>query len=92
MKINQKEEKGGIKLGFWEGEQCEYCNGPIVEKIIDLPRKVGDKYVLIKNVPVGVCKKCGTKYYAANVLKSIESSIYGRRKIESKISMAVYSL
>ena len=79
-------------MGFWHGEQCEYCKGPIVEKIIDLPRKVGDKYVLIKNVPVGVCKKCGTKYYAANVLKTIESSVRGRRKAESKISMAVYSL
>lgn len=79
-------------MGFWDGEQCEYCNGSIVEKIIDLPRKVGDKYVLIKNVPVGVCKKCGTKYFTANVLKTIKSSVCGRRKIESKIPMAVYSL
>jgi len=84
--------KGGIKMGFWEGEQCEYCNGLIVEKIIDLPRKLGDKYVLIRNVPAGICKKCGTKYYTANVLKTIESSVCGRRKIESKIPMAVYSL
>jgi YgiT-type zinc finger domain-containing protein len=84
--------KGVIELGFWEGEQCEYCNGPIVERIINLPRKVGEKYVLIRNVPVGVCKKCGTKYYAANVLKTIESSVRGRRKAESKIHMAVYSL
>jgi YgiT-type zinc finger domain-containing protein len=84
--------KGGIKVGFWDGEQCEYCKGPIVEKIIDLPRKVGNKYVLIRNVPVGVCKKCGTKYYAANILKTIESSVCGRRKAERKIPMAVYTL
>jgi len=84
--------KGGIKLGFWEGEQCEYCKGPIVEKIMDLPRKVGGRYILVRNVPVGVCKKCGTKYYTASVLKTIESSICGRRKAESKIPMAVYSL
>lgn len=79
-------------MGFWEGEQCEYCNGPIVEKIMDLPRKVGKRHILIKNVPVGVCKKCGTKYYAANVLKTIESSVYGRRKAVNEIPMAVYSL
>jgi YgiT-type zinc finger domain-containing protein len=84
--------KGGITLGFWDGEQCEYCNGPIVEKKVDLPRKVGKRYVLIKNVPVGVCKKCGTRYYSANVLKTIESNIRGRRKAEAKIPMAVYSL
>jgi len=84
--------KGGINLGFWDGEQCEYCGGPIVEKLIDLPRKVGKRYILIRNVPVGVCKKCGTKYYAANVLKTIESSVCGRRKAVNEISMAVYSL
>jgi YgiT-type zinc finger domain-containing protein len=50
-----------------------------------------DNYILIKNVPVGVCKKCGKKYYTANVLKTIELIICGRRKIESKIPMAVYS-
>jgi len=84
--------KGGIILGFWEGEKCEYCNGPIVERTVDLSRKAGKSYVLIKNVPAGVCKKCGTRYYAANVLKTIESSVRGRRKADGEISMAVYSL
>ncbi|MBU3934799.1 YgiT-type zinc finger protein [Patescibacteria group bacterium] len=84
--------KGGITLGFWDDEKCEYCNGPIIEKIVDLPRKIGKRYVLIKNVPAGVCKKCGTRYYAANILKTIESSICSRRKAESEIPMAVYSL
>lgn len=44
--------KGGIKLGFWDGKQCEYCNGPIIEKIMDLPRKVGENYILIQLCPV----------------------------------------
>lgn len=78
-------------MGFWEGERCEYCNGSIVERKVDLPRKVSGKYVLIKNVPVGICRECGVRYYAANVLKTIEASIK-RRKIEKKIPMAVYSL
>jgi len=90
--VLESAEEGGINLGFWDDERCEYCNGSIVEKIVDLPRKVGERYVLIKNVPVGVCKKCGTRYFAANVLKTIESSICNRRKAESEISMAVYSL
>ncbi len=79
-------------MGFWDGEKCEYCGGPIVEKVIDLPRKAGEQYVLIRNVPVGVCKECGTRYYAANVLKTIESSVLGRRKAEGEICMPVYSL
>lgn len=79
-------------MGFWDKERCEYCNAVIVEKIIDLPRKVGRRYVLIKNVPAGVCKGCGSRYYAANVLKSIETIVRGRKKAEKEIPMAVYSL
>jgi YgiT-type zinc finger domain-containing protein len=79
-------------MGFWDGEHCEYCNGLIIEKMIDLPRKVGEGYVLVRNVPAGVCTECGTRYYAANVLKTIEEIIHGRQQAEREISMAVYSL
>lgn len=78
-------------MGFWESERCEYCNGPIVERIVELTRKVGGEYILVKNVPAGVCKECGMHYYTANVLKSIEASI-NRRKRVKEIPMAVYSL
>ncbi|RQW06575.1 YgiT-type zinc finger protein [candidate division KSB1 bacterium] len=78
-------------MGFWEGERCEYCNGAIIEKKLDLSRKVTGKYVLIENVPTGVCTQCGTRYYAANVLKTVEESIRGRRKAEREIVVPVYS-
>lgn len=84
--------QGGVVMGFWDGERCEYCNGLIVEKRVDLTRKVGENYVLIENVPAGVCTECGTRYYAANVLKTVEETIRGRRKAEREILMAVYSL
>ncbi len=79
-------------MGFWDKERCEYCNGIIIEKTIDLPRKVGKRYVLIKNVPAGICKGCGIRYYTASVLKTIEAVVHGRKKAEKKIPMAVYSL
>jgi YgiT-type zinc finger domain-containing protein len=77
---------------FWEGERCEYCEGLIVEKLIDMSRKVEGKYVLIENVPAGVCTECGTRYFTANVLKTIEETIRGRRKAEREILVPVYSL
>ncbi len=79
-------------MGFWNGETCEYCSGTIVEKRVTLHRRVDGNYVLIENVPAGVCMQCGTRYYAANVLKTIEESIRGRRKAERKILVPVYSL
>jgi len=78
-------------MGFWENERCEYCNGEIIEKKLDLSRKVGGRYILIENVPTGVCTQCGTRYYAANVLKTVEESIRGRRKAEREIIVPVYS-
>lgn len=79
-------------MSFWEGETCEYCDGPIVEKRVTLHRKVKGNYVLIENVPAGVCTQCGTRYYAVNVLKTIEESVRGRRKAEREVLVQVYSL
>lgn len=79
-------------MEFWKDERCEYCGGRIVEKRVDLPRKVAKKYVLIENVPAGVCTECGTRYYAANVLKTIEATVRKRRKAEREVVMPVYSL
>ena len=78
--------------GFWEDERCEYCAGSIVERKVDLPRKLAGKYVLVENVPAGVCTGCGSRYYAANVLKTVEETIRGRRKAEREIRVPVYSL
>ena len=79
-------------VGFWGGETCEYCGGPITEKRVTLHRKVKGNYVVIERVPAGVCTECGTRYYAANVLKTVEESIRGRRKAEREVRVPVYSL
>ncbi len=79
-------------MSFWESETCEYCGGTIVEKRVTLHRKVRGQYVLLENVPAGVCTQCGTRYYAANVLKTIEASIRGRRQAERELVVPVYSL
>ncbi|HEV8718023.1 MAG TPA: YgiT-type zinc finger protein [Candidatus Binatia bacterium] len=79
-------------MEFWQDERCEYCGGQIKEKRVDLPRKVAKKYVLIENVPAGVCAKCGTRYYAANVLKTIEELVRRRQKAAREMVMPVYSL
>jgi len=79
-------------MGFWDNEICEYCGGPIVEKRVTLHRKVRGKYLIIENVPAGVCTQCGTRYYAANVLKMIEETTRGHRKVRREVRVPVYSL
>ena len=77
---------------FWEGERCEYCNGLIHEKKTELSRKVKRKHILIENVPTGVCAECGTRYYSANVLKTIQEATSSRRKPKPELRVPVYSL
>ncbi len=79
-------------MSFWDNETCEYCNESIVEKLVTLHRQVGGQYVLIENVPAGVCAECGTRYYAANVLKMVEDSTHGKRQVPREMVVPVYAL
>lgn len=79
-------------MNFWEGETCEYCGGAIVERRVTLHRVINGHYVLIEDVPAGVCTECGTRYFAANVLKMIEETTRGRRKADREELVPVYSL
>ena len=53
---------------------CEYCEGTVCERILDRePISHHRGIVVLENVPVGVCDHCGAHYYAAPVLKRVES-------------------
>jgi len=76
---------------FWTDETCEYCGGNIVEKRVTLHRKVRGGYILLENVPAGVCTQCGTRYYTTNVLKTIKESLRGRWKAAREEVVPVYA-
>jgi len=76
---------------LWQGETCEYCGGEIVEKHVTMHRKIKDNYILLENVPEGVCTQCGTCYYSANVLKTIEENLRGCRKASREVVVPVYA-
>lgn len=80
------------EVSFWEGETCEYCSGAIKDKRVTLHRKHRGKYVLVENVPAGTCTQCGTRYFSANVLKTVEESIRGRRPVKRETLVPVYSM
>lgn len=92
MKTSPDEQVQAETDGFWAGETCEYCNGTIVEKRVTLHRKVKGHYVLLENVPAGVCTECGTRYFSANVLKTIEESVRGRKSAQREELVPIYAL
>ena len=79
------------QISFWDGEVCEYCGGPIVERLVTVHRQIEGRYLIFEDVPVGVCRECGTRYYAANILKQMEERARGQRATR-EVLVPVYVL
>jgi len=69
-----------------------HCNERLVEQKVYYTLEVEGQLIVIENVPTGVCTECGTRYYSANVLKTIEETVSGRRKATREVRVPVYSL
>jgi YgiT-type zinc finger domain-containing protein len=53
---------------------CEYCNGVVRERILARePISHHRGIVVLENVPIGICERCGAHYFAAPVLKRAEA-------------------
>ena len=53
---------------------CEYCEGTVRERVIEREPIAHHRGIaVLENVPIGVCDHCGAHFYAALVLKRIES-------------------
>lgn len=51
---------------------CEHCQGTVRERRFDREaiRHKGT-FVILEDVPIGVCDKCGARYYHASVLRRV---------------------
>ena len=55
------------------GYKCEYCNGIVQERVVKREAfKHRNGFVILENVPVGVCDKCGYRYYHSSLLRRAE--------------------
>jgi len=69
---------------------CEYCDGMVRENIVE--REVfrhRKGMVILEHVPVGVCDKCGERYYGAEVLHRVHNIATGRTKPLRKVSVPI---
>ena len=50
------------------GYKCEYCEGTVKECIIDRESfKHKDGFVILEDVPIGICDRCGYRYYHSTI-------------------------
>jgi len=60
------------------GYRCEYCEGKVQAKRVDreaFKHKAG--FVILEEVTIGVCDRCGNRYYSADTLKRIQAIAEG---------------
>jgi YgiT-type zinc finger domain-containing protein len=72
------------------GYHCEYCDGIVRQRIVEheaFKHRAG--FVILENVPVGVCDTCGSRYYHASLLRRVEEIAAKKRLPERMESVPV---
>ena len=51
---------------------CEHCDGTVRQRVVEREalRHKGT-FVILEDVPIGVCDKCGSRYFDASVLRRV---------------------
>ena len=69
------------------GYKCEYCDGVVQERIVALEAfKHRDGFVILEDVPIGVCDKCGYRYYHSALLHRVEE-IAAKKEAPKRVEM-----
>ena len=53
-------------------DACEYCGAKVRERRVTIDLRRGAALCVFQNVPVGVCSKCGERYYPGPVLERLD--------------------
>ena len=75
------------------GYKCEYCEGSVKEHIVEkevFKHRAG--FVMLEGVPIGVCDRCGYRYYHSTILQKVEEIAEGREAPERTESIPVAHL
>ena len=69
--------------------ECEYCAGTIKPKKATVEHWYDGKLVIIRDVPIGVCNKCGERYYEAETLEQLDMIAQESESAQERMSVPV---
>ena len=72
-----------------EYDNCEYCDGKVIEKRVKVDYWHRGDLIVIENVPAGVCTNCGERHYDASTVKEMEKIARERTRIIKTITVPV---
>ena len=62
------------------GYQCEYCEGTVKPRRVERESfKHKNGFIILEDVMIGVCDRCGNRYYSADILHTIHELATGKR-------------
>ena len=67
---------------------CEHCDGTVRERRVarEALRHKGS-FVILEDVPIGVCDVCGARYFVASILRRV--AVIGRGTIPTQRTLEV---
>lgn len=69
--------------------RCYFCRGKVELSKVDVDFRWGRKLKVIRDVPAGVCRQCGERYFDAAVYKAMERLGASRRKSQEHLEVDV---
>lgn len=75
------------------GYDCEYCDGIVRPCLVEREAfKHKNGFVILENITIGICDKCGNRYYSADILHAVHDIATGKRRPERTEIVAVAHL
>ena len=68
---------------------CYFCRGKVEPLKVDVDFRWGRKLKVIREVPAGVCRQCGERYFDAAIYKEMEKLGASRQKPEERLEVDV---
>jgi YgiT-type zinc finger domain-containing protein len=75
------------------GYQCEYCEGTVQPKIVKREAfKHKNGFVILEDVTIGVCDRCGNRYSSADILHSVHAIATGAKSPQRTEALPIAQL
>jgi len=68
---------------------CSFCGGEVTEQLVTVVRFYKGRIIIIENVPAGVCRQCGERYYRGAVVEEMERLMESSSKATRQVMVPV---
>ena len=73
--------------------RCEYCEGTVKPRTVERESfKHKNGFIILEDVTIGVCDRCGNRYYSADILHAVHELATGSRSPEKTEAIPVAHL